>query len=156
MSLTKETPATVIAHIAGIIDAKGCFGIYSKTDKNGNVGHYSKIMVTSTKKTLPRFLLKNVGYGHMHSYWSATIEKEIWVWELFPNDQRNFINTVFPFLKLKLEQAYIVSEFLELAGSDLSMDAKKQKKARLAQKCKDLKRSTVFPLVLHGTGKFPQ
>lgn len=129
-----------LAHIAGIIDAKGCFNLVRAPRASGNGFGYSiKLSVNSVRKRLPEHLYSKVGYGNLHSCFATHIQKDIFLWELYGKELVEFIKEIRPFLHLKGEQADVLVECqkaMELPGEE-----RWKIQARLFNKCRKLKRA---------------
>lgn len=134
-----------LAYLAGIIDAKGCFSVYKRKTKTGETFSIG-LKILSAKKRLPTFVYKQVGYGHLHTYFAKHIERDIYTWELFPQDLIKFIEAILPYLKLKKDQALLMLEFNELKyNTNLNLEQKVKVKAKMYKKCRALKKSMSLP-----------
>ena len=129
------------AYLAGIIDAKGCFSVYKRKTPKGfrySIG----LKILSSRKKLPHFMMKHVGYGHLHSYISTFLGgKRVWTWELFPADLMKFLNVHIGFLKLKKSQAQLLIEYHKLDhDKNVEFNDKLKLQAKMYDRCRKLKK----------------
>jgi hypothetical protein len=131
-----------IAHMAGIVDAKVCFGIYGRARSSTGKRYFApKIIILAVKSRLLRHMKAATGLGYIDSYMGKHINKRIYVWQILDLDgMESFIKTVRPYLKLKGKQADVMLDYIAVTrNKDVDPEITYEKKTMLYNRMKELK-----------------
>lgn len=104
---------TDIAYIAGIIDGEGCIHIGREKSNRYRSGYVFRLSVSlsSTEEWLPNWL-KFVFGGYIYSQQPRGLQrKPYWEWRLMHNKAKDFLELIYPYLRLKQPQAEIAINF---------------------------------------------
>jgi hypothetical protein len=96
------------AYIAGIIDGEGCFQL----SKSAN-GYRPSLQISNTRYTLIEYLKKHLK-GSISKTHRNPKHRPIWRLHVNPNDLRNIIEEVAPFLVIKKQQAVLIKKALKI------------------------------------------
>lgn len=102
-----------IAYTAGLFDGEGCVLLNKQSPrKNGKTTpYYLKISIRSTYKPVIEWLRETYGGSIGASKPYKVTHKPSWEWLLYSNDALRFLQSVRPYLKIKLDEAIIGIEF---------------------------------------------
>ncbi len=104
---------TDIAYIAGIVDGEGCIGL--NLNKSGTGSSYRiKVSVGNTNEWICQWLKLSFGGCVSCSSRIGSNNKPLWQWIVSCNMALNFLELIYPYLKLKKPQAEIAIRFQKL------------------------------------------
>ena len=104
---------TDLAYIAGIIDGEGCIGIYKgKSGRKKKEYYHLQVVVRMTNEWIIRWLyFAFPGSFSEHTYPKEINRLKIWTWQLTGEKALIFLELIYPYLKLKKQQAEIAINF---------------------------------------------
>jgi hypothetical protein len=108
------------SYLAGLIDGEGCLSITRfYHPKSANPVYVFRVIITMTSENLIRDWHKITGIGsvfhsvrnqkHAKSHWH-----DAWQWSIGQSEAYSLLKTIYPFMKLKRDQADTAFEFLAL------------------------------------------
>ena len=113
-SLAKED----LIYLAGLFDADGSLGIYSRTRNKKelmprfNISNTNQDIIYWLKETFGGYITTQKSKNHRH--------KTKYMWNLNANDCRKLIPRIYLFLKIKKSRAKLLLEFLSLTKNKQS------------------------------------
>lgn len=109
---------TQASYLAGLIDGDGCISI-SHQYKRGDDFYSVVCRIENTSESLLKWCLDTTGIGnlknspHLNTNWNRPNVKPMYKWTVCPNELREFLPQIEPYLILKKERAKITIEWLE-------------------------------------------
>ena len=109
----------ILAYTAGIMDGEGsiCIAKSAPSVKNGtkSPSHWLQVGIINTNRELIEWLEKTFG-GHIsdnsHSP-SRKRQRPCWAWRVTSIQAKIFLQSIYPYLKIKKKQAKLAIEFQE-------------------------------------------
>lgn len=102
-------PETDFAYLAGILDGEGCFSIF-RGGKRPRIDYTGRLYVVSTDRVLIDWLYDRFG-GHRYSRKTRQGWKTKFEWVIDRRAATNICVSVLPYLVIKREQAFLLTEF---------------------------------------------
>ena len=110
-----ETPAAMLAYLAGVIDGEGCIGI-RKTKRAGpfKSTRYSAILaVGNTSRPVIEQLIAVFGLGCVTYRYPTKTKRACYLWSASSLGAQRVLRMVFPYLIVERQQAAVLLEFVD-------------------------------------------
>lgn len=109
------TTNEINAYIAGIFDGEGCIGIYRRVRVDRKNPEYPcELRISNTNKNVIEFIKRHFKEGLVYTWIGrSSTRRQMWSWEVRGKKAMNFLQTVYPYLVIKKDQAKIAIEFVK-------------------------------------------
>lgn len=100
-----------LAYVAGIIDGEGTIGFRKEKLASGNLCYRMRVSVRHTNEWLIRWLCFAFGGSIVKRKASKAVHKDTWQWCIQANQAAKFLRFIYPYLRLKRNQADVALKF---------------------------------------------
>ena len=108
-----------LAYVAGLMDGEGSIviAVSKPSSKNGRKipSHFLQVGIINTNREIINWLHDTFG-GHISDNSHSTSRhnrRPCWAWRIMCNQAKEFLEKIYPFLKIKKQQAKLAIEFQE-------------------------------------------
>lgn len=118
----------ILAYTAGIIDGEGCIGINRGRRKGECIYHSLKIECAVTDRGVIEWLHRT--FGGSTYFGKRPNRKPYYRWLISSKEGESFLRLIYPFLRIKRNQARLVFAFRKTFGKPGAVIGKKKYDAR--------------------------
>lgn len=105
-----------LAWLAGFVDGEGYVGLpqYGSSTKTTHYKYSPRLSIGNTNKKVIEYIVNKFGGTIYEQKCKKKQYKKVWCWRLYSKKAAYILKLIYPYLKVKKENADIIFEFIKL------------------------------------------